>query len=75
MKTKKDFFNQVSEFINYCNDFYNISNGIYPIADYEIIELACLRYIISGKRLNLNFDSIDRENVRNILQTKQTPIK
>jgi hypothetical protein len=74
MDTRNDFFNNVSEFIYYCDGFYNIDSGIYPIASYNDIEAACIKYILSGNRTDLEFDSLDREKVREILEPSYLPI-
>jgi len=68
MDKRTEFFNNVSEFIFYCDSFYNIERGVYPIASYNDIEAACIKYILSGQRIDLSFDSIDREFVREILE-------
>lgn len=68
MTTKLDLFREITNFIDYCNDFYSLETGIYPIATKKDIETACIKYILQAKNNNLEFDSLDREKVRTILQ-------
>jgi len=63
-----NLINDISEFTAYCNDFYNDKNGIYPIASTEKITEAIAQYITQPRQIPLEFDSIDRELVRKILQ-------
>tara|TARA_R110002167_G_scaffold44010_2_gene132673 strand:+ start:2023 stop:2241 length:219 start_codon:yes stop_codon:yes gene_type:complete len=60
----------VKEFIEYVTEFYNDKTGIYPIATKSKIKSACMQFI--DNRLNaekvLYFDSLDREEVRCLLQ-------
>ena len=58
---------EVLEFVNYCNEFYNESDGIYPIATKEEITDAVVEYLFQLQS-ECQFDSIDREGVRGILQ-------
>jgi len=58
----------IQRFYSYCNEFYNDRFGIYPIAtEIEIIR-AVDKYIYSHNLRDIEFDSIDRERVRKILQ-------
>ena len=59
--------NQVLEFVSYCNNFYNELDGIYPIATKEQITDAVVEYLYSTES-ECQFDSIDREGVRGIIQ-------
>lgn len=68
MTTKLDLFREITDFIDYCNDFYSLEIGIYPIATKKDIETACIKYILQAKNNNLEFDSLDREKIRTILQ-------
>jgi len=61
----------VLEFVNYCNEFYNESDGIYPIASKEQITDAVVEYLFQLES-ECQFDSIDREGVRGILQPEYT---
>ena len=58
---------EVLEFINYCNEFYNESDGIYPIASKKDIVWAVVDYLYDLES-ECQFDSIDREGVRGVLQ-------
>ena len=64
MKLIKDIIN----FTEYCNEFYNIDFGLYPIATNEQIDKAIFIYITEPKTLRIDFDTIDRENVRAIIE-------
>lgn len=63
-----NFLILLHEFISYCNDFYNIENGIYPIATRDEIINAIGQYMTDPHTIDIQFDSIDRENVRKIIQ-------
>jgi len=60
--------NEIIEFKNYCYDFYNINYGIYPIATNKDIDNAIMKYFYISNYKDIDFDSIDRENVRIILK-------
>ena len=64
---KRSFFEDLREFNEYCNEFYNINYGIYPIASSEQIEAAIGEYLTQPHEYEIQFDSIDREKVREIL--------
>jgi hypothetical protein len=64
---KQSFLGELKKFIEYCNEFYNIENGIYPIATSEEIEAAIGEYLTSPHEVDIQFDSFDREQVRNII--------
>ena len=68
---KVNFLTQLNEFITYCNDFYNNEIGIYPIATSAEIEEAVGEYMRITRDITIEFDSIDRENVRIIIEQKQ----
>jgi len=59
--------NKIIEFKNYCYQFYNINNGIYPISTNIEIDNAIMKYFFISNYKDIEFDSIDRENVRIIL--------
>ena len=68
---KSIFLKEFQNFINYVNDFYNIETGIYPIATKEEIIVAVGEYMLSQRNFKCEFDSIDREQIRQILETKK----
>jgi len=59
--------NEIIEFKNYCYEFYNINYGIYKIATNKEIDNAIMKYFFISNYKDIDFDSIDRENVRIIL--------
>jgi len=59
--------NEIIEFKNYCYEFYNINYGIYKIATNNEIDNAIMKYFFISNYKDIDFDSIDRENVRIIL--------
>ena len=59
--------NEIIEFKNYCYEFYNINYGIYKIATNNEIDNAIMKYFFISNYKDIEFDSIDRENVRIIL--------
>lgn len=59
--------NDIIEFKNYCYEFYNINYGVYPIATNIEIDNAIMKYFFISNYKDIEFDSIDRENVRIIL--------
>ena len=64
MQLIKDFL----DFTEYVYCFYNNENGIYPIANRKQIEQAIYKYITDPKNNIIEWDSMDRENVRTILE-------
>lgn len=68
MIKKRSFFKDLEEFNQYCNDFYNQYYGLYPIASSEQIEEAIGEYLTQPHPYDIQFDSIDREKVREILE-------
>ena len=71
---KQQFIEDLGQFIAYCNDFYNLDTGIYPLATYEQISDAVIQYIKSDRPHVCDFDSLDRELVRKILQPEYSLI-
>lgn len=59
---------EISKFYKYVIDFYNNEDGIYPIATEEECIQAVDEYLLSKPLSEIEFDSIDREAVRMILQ-------
>jgi len=57
-------------FVKYVDSFYNDVDGIYKIATSEQIEDACIKFVTNAvaDQTELHYDSIDRENVRCILE-------
>jgi ATP-dependent helicase YprA (DUF1998 family) len=68
MKQPQTYEEEVERFVNYCNDFYNNETGIYPIATLEEIKEAVQEFLNTPSDIPVEFDSIDREQVRMILQ-------
>jgi hypothetical protein len=64
---ERSFLIELQNFITYCNDFYNIETGIYPIATSEEIESAIGEYLTSPHQVDIQFDSFDREQVRELI--------
>ena len=73
MIKKRSFFKDLEEFNQYCNDFYNEYYGVYRIASSEQIEAAIGEYLTEPHTTDIQFDSIDRENVRMILEPSYSP--
>lgn len=70
MNVLNGFVYKVNEFVEYCNEFYNIDYGIYPIASKKVIEEAVVKYLTNPHTTTIEFDSIDREMVRSIIQSE-----
>jgi hypothetical protein len=70
---RRSFFKDLEEFNQYCNDFYNEYYGVYRIASSEQIEAAIGEYLTEPHPFEIQFDSIDRENVRMILEPSYSP--
>ena len=68
MMKSVSFLNELTMFIEYCNDFYNIESGMYPIAKRKEIINAIGEYLTQPHEFEIQFDSIDREKVREILE-------
>mgnify|MGYP003134612513 CR=1 FL=1 len=64
----KDYAILINEFYNYVWDFYNKKNGVYPIATDKIIQLSVNRYLETTSLRKIEFDSVDREKVRSIIE-------
>jgi hypothetical protein len=68
-----NFLAELQLFIEYCNDFYNIKSGMYPVATKNEIIAAIGEYLTEPHEFEIQFDSIDRENVRMILEPSYSP--
>jgi hypothetical protein len=68
MIKQRSFFADLREFNQYCNDFYNEHYGEYRIASSEAIEAAIGEYLTEPHEHEIQFDSFDREKVREILE-------
>lgn len=64
-----DILKDIEKFYNYCLDFYG-KEGIYPIANDQIIYNAIGQYITQPRSIPIEFDSIDREKVREIIEKR-----
>ena len=58
----------LQSFQSYVLSFYNDVDGIYPIANKETILKAIDTYMASKPLHEIEYDSIDRENVRSIIE-------
>ena len=65
---KRSFLTELNLFIEYCNDFYNNKTGMYPIATRSEIINAIGEYLTEPHTIDIQFDSVDREMVRKIIQ-------
>jgi hypothetical protein len=65
---QRNFLTDLNLFIEYCNDFYNVKTGVYPIAKRKDIINAIGEYLTQSHEFEIQFDSIDREKVREILE-------
>jgi len=64
----KNYSEEIKQFYLYVWDFYNLKNGIYPIATDEQIQESVNKYLESKPLNEIEFDSLDREAVRKIIQ-------
>jgi len=58
------------DFLEYCKSFYSLKKGIYPIATDREIERA-IKLRMKDKSLPFEGDSVDRERVREIIESFQ----
>jgi hypothetical protein len=65
---QRNYVREIKEFQEYVWEFYNDTNGIYPIANSIKIQDAVMKYLESKPLIEIEFDSYDREKVREILQ-------
>ena len=68
MVKPRSFFEDLKQFNHYCNEFYNEYYGIYRIASTDQIEAAIGEFLTQPHEYEIQFDSIDREKVREILE-------
>jgi hypothetical protein len=61
------FLQSLGTFVQYCNNFYNEDYGLYPLADSETIEMAIGQYLTDPHSIDIQMDSVDRENVRDLI--------
>ena len=64
----RNYVKEIKDLQIYVREFYNNTNGIYPIANSIQIQDAVMKYLESKPLTEIEFDSLDRENVRAILQ-------
>jgi len=64
----RNYVKEIKDFQIYVWEFYNEKSGIYPIANNFEIQYAVMKYIESKLLTEIEFDSFDREKVREILQ-------
>ena len=64
----RNYVKEIKDFQIYVWEFYNEKSGIYPIANNFEIQNAVMKYIESKLLTEIEFDSFDREKVREILQ-------
>jgi hypothetical protein len=74
VQKKVSFLDELKKFIEYVDSFYNIKTGVYPIATLIEIEAAVGQYLTDPHTIDIQFDSIDRETVRTILEPTYSPI-
>jgi len=63
----KLFLLNIQHFEKYCIDFCHIEYGIYPIATTKEIKNAIKVFLLLNDLSTIEFDTIDREKVRKIL--------
>jgi hypothetical protein len=70
MNTETVNADTVAEFVKYCKMFYDFRNpgALYPMATAHEIETA-IEWYLQNPKVDFAGDTIDRENVRNILES------
>jgi|TARA_B110000444_G_C18279830_1_gene340244 hypothetical protein len=58
---------EIKDFTKYCNEFYNLKGGVYPIATKEEIDWAIRKFLLQPNIVPIDFDSHDREQVRQLI--------
>tara|TARA_R110001592_G_C12991940_1_gene735116 strand:- start:537 stop:779 length:243 start_codon:yes stop_codon:yes gene_type:complete len=70
----EQFLEDLKEFTIYCNEFYNDVDGIHPLVSSDDIGCAIAQYLTYPRKHltsgEVVFDSIDRENVRSIIEAR-----
>lgn len=57
----------IIKFKDYCNAYYNLDFGMYPTGTTEQIDKAIYIFITEVKFMSIDFDTLDRERVKGIL--------
>ena len=72
----RNYIDQIPNFVRYCEDFYSNQEpeGIYPIASRAQIRKAINSYLYQKPLSAIEFDSFDREKVREIIEPGYTII-
>ena len=66
-KENKILKSEIKEFEKYCINFYDVNFGIYPIATRKKIKQAIKIFLVLNNLSTIEFNSVDREKVRTIL--------
>lgn len=66
----KNLSEQIYDFYEYVDSFYNINYGVYRLTNTETIISACDDYLMNMNMADVEFDSIDRERVREVLEIR-----
>jgi len=64
----RNYWEEIKKFYEYVWEFYNLESGVYPIATDERIQEAVNQYLESKSLKDIEFDSLDRERVREIIE-------
>ena len=64
---RKSFLEHLNEFIDYVCKFYELDGGQHPTATREEIENAIGYYLTQPHEFEIEFDSIDREKIYELL--------
>ena len=67
-ETNSDYIRKIPIFYEYVREFYDEETGIYPIASPQDIRAAINYYLETKELKSIEFDSVDRENVRYLLE-------
>jgi hypothetical protein len=57
----------IQEFEKDVNHFYNSNSGLYPLATSKDITVSIMIYFLRNNIESIEFDSFDRENVKEII--------